>query len=288
MIFLSQDKVSSKKHNYNFRSGLFLIESMLFLVSQGIGLYVGYALFKLGYTPSAETNSSVIIFLLTFLIATAAIVSMLKFFKGKFLFQFLLAFLIFAGSETVFSVFVPDLIAIVLSGVVVFLRFKFQNVLSQNIAMVFAISGIGATLGVFLSIRAVLIILAVLSVYDVVAVYRTKHMVSMFRGLVDRGVPFSIVVPDKLKNIHSSVLTAKPGKGGFLMLGTGDLTFPLVFSVSALNAFGILSAVSVIFGAFLGLFFIHILLLKKKKGAIPALPPIILFSLIFFLISILL
>ena len=280
---MSQNKASFKRHS--FRLGLFFNEAFLFLSALGIGLYVGSALLNMGYVPEAGTTSSVAGFLFSFLIATTIIILLLKFFKGGLFFKFLMAFLIFVGSETVFSIFFPEIIAVLLAIGLVLLRFLIPNVFMQNFAIILAVAGIGATIGTLLPFEAVLILLAVLSVYDVIAVYRTKHMVSMFRGVIENGTPLALIIPEKLSDSRTKVKHATPGTGRFLLLGTGDIAFPLVFAVSALK-FGLVSALSVILGAFVGLFCIHLLLLQKKYGAIPALPPLIFFSLIFFLISI--
>ena len=195
-----------------------------------------------------------------------------------------MAFLIFVGTETVFLTFVPEEAALLMAIELVLLRFLWPNVLSQNITLMLAVAGISASLGLFFSIQAILVILAVLSVYDVIAVYKTQHMITLFKGLLEKGVPFSLIVPDKASDIHVNVKDAQPGTGRFLLLGTGDIAFPIIFGVAALR-FGIASAVSVIIGAFVGLFFIHVILMKKRIGAIPALPPIVFFSLVGFIIS---
>ncbi len=268
----------------NMRWRLFLNESFLFLLTQVIGLYVGYWFFTNEVIVPAETTSSVVTFLISFSIATVGLFLFLKFFKTRVFFKFLMAFLIFVGTETVFLVFFPEKIAIILAVGLVLLRFLWPNVLSQNLTLVIAVAGISASLGLFFSIPAVLIILAVLSVYDVIAVYRTQHMITLFKGLLEKGVPFSIIVPDKVADVKVKVKEAQPGTGRFLLLGTGDIAFPIIFSVAALR-FGLQTSISVIVGAFVGLFFIHLILMQKKVGAIPALPPIVFFSLIGFIIS---
>ena len=268
----------------NFRRNLFLTESIIFLMVQALGLYVGLTLFQRQVIQTSATGSSVISFLISFSIATIVLILLLKFLKGKFMFKFLLAFLIFIGSETVFGTFIPEEAAILIAFELVLLRFLVPNVLTQNLVMIFAIAGIGATLGLMFSLEAVLIILAILSVYDVIAVYRTKHMVSMFSGLIKKGVPFSLVIPDKITDIKESLKDAQPGTGRFLLLGTGDVAFPIIFAVSALK-YGLFASISVIIGAFVGIFFIHLILLQKKYGAIPALPPIVMFSLLAFIIN---
>ncbi|MFH1424976.1 MAG: presenilin family intramembrane aspartyl protease [archaeon] len=263
---------------------MFFSELSLFLGAQILGVYVGFSLINMGYTYVQDTGASVSSFLISFTIATLVLVLMLKFLKSHLFFKGLLAFLIFVGAETVFAVFIWEGAALLLAIALVVLRFKLPNVFMQNLVMVIAIAGIGANLGTLFSVPAVLIILAVLCIYDVVAVYKTKHMVSLFKGMVSKGVPFSLIVPESIGDVRINVKDAVPGEGRFLMLGTGDVAFPVIFAVAALQV-GLMSSVAVVAGALVGLLTIHLLLVSKKTGAIPALPPITFFSVIFFLIS---
>ena len=75
---------------------------------------------------------------------------------------------------------------------------------------------------------------------------------------------------------------------GFLLLGTGDIAFPLIFAVSVLNV-SLISAISVALGSIVGAALVFYLLIHQPvKRAIPALPPIALCSILGFLVSLLL
>ncbi|MFO7872636.1 MAG: presenilin family intramembrane aspartyl protease [Candidatus Undinarchaeales archaeon] len=286
---MSRSRASSKKHKMNFRPRAFVSESVIFLLTQFLGLLVGIKLASFGLvapqtTTAVETVQYIWPFILSFSIATVAIIIGLKYLKGGSIFKGLMAFLVFYGGFIVFSVFIPDLIALVLAITLVVLRFKIANLLTQNIAMMIAIAGIGAMIGSELPIYGVILLLAILSVYDFVAVFKTKHMVSMFKGMFEKGAPFTIIVPEKLNHVKAKVKKTKPGEGKFLMLGTGDLAFPIILAVSVIQS-GLINSFAVILGAFIGLIIVHSLLMTGKYKAIPALPPIAIFSVLFFLIS---
>jgi presenilin-like A22 family membrane protease len=285
---MSQSQGSSgQRKALNFRPRIFAAELFMFFVVQGLGLYVGYTLTTQGYAAYGETSTSIVSFLIAFAIATALIVLLLKFFKGGMFFQALMAFLIFIGAETVFSTYLPYMLALLIAVGLVALRFLMPNVLVQNLTIMIAIAGIGASIGLMIPVPAIIVLLAVLSIYDIIAVYKTKHMVTLFKGMVERGVPLSLVVPDKAHKLKSKIKHAKPGTGEFLMLGTGDIAFPVIFAVSALQ-YGLLSSICVIIGAFVGLAVVHVILTLKGKGAVPALPPIAVFSILGFVVSLLL
>lgn len=270
----------------DMRWSLFLNEIFLFLLVQLLGLYVGYKLFLAKEIVALGTSSSLFTFFTAFAISTVLLILVIKYFRPRLLFKLLFAFLIFVGADTVFGVFLPSLIGSFLALILVGVRFYSPTILSQNAAMIIAISGISATLGLLFPLEAVLVILAVLSIYDVIAVYRTKHMITLFKGLLESGTPFAIIVPDKGASVRADVATAQPGTGKFLMLGTGDLAFPIIFAVSAFGL-GLVHSVAIILGALIGMFLIHLILAQKGHGAIPALPPIVFTSLLAFIFSLL-
>jgi len=278
-----------------FRPKLLAAEFSLFLAVQLLGLWVGLTILKTVPIPKMETGPSIFWFLIAFVIATGLILLALKFLKFRAPFGAVFAFLIFIGSHIVFSTFLPNIIAIVLAIGLVGLRFLWPNILTQNISMIIAVAGVSAQLGVLLTVPAVIILLIILSVYDVWAVFKTKHMIHLAKGLIQRGMPPMIVMPTSWKDFTRSMQEVqmeklKPSKGRtmkYMMLGTGDLAFPLVFAVAALQ-YSLFSAYAVVAGALAGIVIIHVILTTQKQiRALPALPPIAIGSIIAFAISLL-
>ena len=96
-----------------------------------------------------------------------------------------------------------------------------------------------------------------------------------------------IIVPQKLKDFTVGINQVKPG-GKFMVLGGGDIIFPLIFSVSMLET-GFLPALIVALFSILGLIAsLMIFMFQKEKKPIPALPPIALFSIIGYIITLIL
>ena len=276
----SQD---TSRQSRPFKARMFAIESLLFLAVQGIGLWVGWSLLNRGYASYGGAGESIITFLLAFLFATVVIILLLKFLKNPIFFKGLMAFLIFVGAQTVFAVPFPEIVAALIAVELLILHFRFANVFTQNISIMLAVAGVGASLGMILPVSAIIVILLVLSLYDYIAVYRTKHMVTMFHGLLDKGVPMSLVVPDKASGVVSDVQDVVPGTGKYLILGTGDIAFPVIFAVSALN-YSIIHSLGVVVGSFFGLLVVHWILTKRAKGAVPALPPISILAILGFML----
>jgi len=280
---LRQKKDSSKK--LNLQLGLFGRATFLFASTQILGIIVGISLLSQQVIVVEETSSSIFGFLTAFIMATLFLILLLKFFKTSSMFKLLMIFLIFIGAEAVFSTFLFEELAILLAVEVVLLRFLWPNVFTQNLSMILALAGIGSVLGLMLSIPAILTILVVLSIYDFVAVYKTKHMLTLFKGLLGRGVPFSLIIPTKSGHLDTPVKKATSGTGEFMLLGTGDVAFPLIFAVSALRV-SLLSSLAVFLGGLCGLFIVHLLLVKTRRP-LPALPPMALCTIVAYFVSIL-
>lgn len=264
------------------------------MVVQILGLLSAWAFLKSVPAPpiKMETAPSIIWFLAAFAIITIAIILLLKYFKFPKMYSGFFAFVIFIGAEAIFSIFLPVWLAVISAAGIVALRFVWPNVATQNLAVIVGVAGVGAQIGILLNVWAVIALLAVLSIYDYIAVFRTRHMVEMFKGLMEQGTALAIVIPEsfsgfgkKMEMVSAEKMKEK-SKRNFLMLGTGDLAFPLIFSVAALDI-SIYSAIAVIVGSLFGIFMIHWLITAKKIKALPALPPLAFCSIVGFGISLL-
>lgn len=95
-----------------------------------------------------------------------------------------------------------------------------------------------------------------------------------------------LIIPQKISDFLENPKEVKL-KEKFVILGGGDVIFPLIFSVSMLSQ-GIISVLIVAFFSLLGLVAsFAIFILQKKRQPIPALPPIALLSIIGYIITLL-
>ena len=319
----------------NFRGKLLFYESLMFLAVQFITLFTGFSMIGtlettiIDGTPaidlvrqpeimrplSIEPIAAAVPFLIAFVIAVILIIVLLKFLKLPIIFSGLFTFIMFIGSQAVFSAVLGDtplilgiitspvllLISTLLAIGVVAARYIRPNLITHNIAIFLGVAGVSAVLGVNLRPEVIILLLILLSIYDFIAVFKTKHMVSMFKDLLKRGMPLAIVVPENpaeftahVKEVSRKKLAEtehKHEEKKVLMLGTGDLAFPALFAVSALAEHyataGFLPAIAIVIGSVIGLVFNHYLLFVKKYRFIPALPFIAAFSIIAYIIAIL-
>ena len=164
---------------------------------------------------------------------------------------------------------------------------KKGSVLVHNLCIIFGIAGVGASLGLRLDPLMVAVLLIAFSVYDYIAVYKTKHMVKMAKEMIEHQAILAIIIPQKLADFKGKLEGVKAG-GKFMVLGGGDIAFPLLLCASLVRQGIIPSLVVAVFSIF-GLFLSFLIFTKQKtRKPIPALPPIALFSILGFLITLLL
>jgi len=272
---------------------LFLIESILFCFTLSLGIICAirtqgvFSVQKIESPPVSFFQFILYFFLATFFILFIFYFIRRKTIKGK-IYKFLFVFASFFSSLIFFESIFPEPIPLILVFLLIFWWIKAPIILNQNLLMIFSLAGIGANMGLILKPEVVILILIVLSIYDFIAVYKTKHMVKIAKEMIETGTILGLVFPFEFSDFLESTKKIKPGEGRFLILGGGDVAFPLIFSVSVLEL-GIfrsfLVALFSLFGVIANfLFFIK----QKEKKPIPALPLISLFSIIgYFFVSIL-
>jgi len=272
---------------------IFAIEAFLFCLTLGLGIATA---FKINNPPLNFSGGQKVIlpqisfwkFIFYFLSATLLIFLIsyfLKFKKGKGVFFkgiFILA--TFWGGALLLSVWMSDLLALILIGILIFWWLKRPSILIQDLCLILGIAGVGSILGLSLAPQIVVLLLVTFSIYDFIAVYKTKHMVKMAKEMIESKAILALVVPPNILGLRASLEEIKPG-GKFLILGGGDIIFPLLLCVSLVPQ-GILSPLIVAIFSLIGLFTgFYFFISQKVRQPIPALPPIAVFSIIGFLIT---
>ncbi len=278
--------VKKKKEKSHFRMSWSILwqNSLTFLVAQIIaGITAVFLFAKRGFEVAPEPVPWYY-FLTSFIIATLFIVLAIRFLRGGRFFILIFYFVIVLGAFTVFQTVMPFELALAVALIILILRLTVPQIWSHNVALIFGLAGLSASIGLDLKPLGVVIILVILSIYDYIAVYRTKTMVKMFKGLLSRGIIFSIVIPEHAHNWFVDLKKVKP-KEGFMFLGTGDIALPMIFAASVIST-NVISAALIILGSLIGVMTIHILFaIQKKRSPMPALPPIAFFSILGYLIS---
>jgi len=263
--------------------------AIFFSLSLGLGILAGLrlqAIFEI--QKISPPPISLWQFLTYFFLATLSLILIIYFFKykkGKGIFFkgiFLLA--IGFGNFFFFGLWLPDIFLFILLTLLIIFLLKRPSLIVHDLALIFAIAGIGAGLGLSFTPEMVILLLLIFSIYDFIAVYKTKHMIKMAKEMITHGAILGIVVPQKISDLKAHLKEVKAG-GKFLILGAGDIVFPLILAVSLIPQ-GILASLIVAFFALVGFFIGFLIFLSKKiHTPMPALPPIALFSIIGYLLT---
>ena len=270
-------------------SKFFLFESLLFSSTLGLGIFSAFRMKKILEVQNIPPASvSPLTFVLDFFLATIFILFVLKIARSKrkkeAFFKFLFVATSFLGGTMLLSSFLGDLFSLSLMLMLIFWWLKNPSVFNQNFLMILGIAGVGASFGLNLKPYMVIVLLIAFSIYDWISVYKTKHMVKMAREMMDSRAPLAFVIPSRASGFAENLKQTQLG-GNFLVLGGGDVAFPLILCAS-LTSRGMLPPLLVAVFSLGGLFFTFYLLSRQKiRHPLPALPPIAFFAIIGYLLS---
>jgi presenilin-like A22 family membrane protease len=272
-----------------------IYETGIILITQALALYTGWLMLgtkvlfegqEMGLRDAmiiADTGSGIASFVAAIAISTIMMVLVLKYLKGRWLYQLLFAYLLFMGIDTVVGFSFGEPLGVAAALLIIAARFLKPTVIVQNIALMIALAGVSAQLAMFFNTQTLVMVLIVASVYDYIAVFKTKHMVTMFTGMMEKGVVLAMVIPDKGSFTDRIDTTLMRQKGEtetrHVLIGSGDIAFPSILAVSVFAEYSLISAVAVMLGSMVGLWFDNAWVERNKKP-MPALPAITFFALL--------
>ena len=223
-------------------------------------------------------------FFLFFFLATLVFLCAVRYAKGDWLWQAIFGLGVFSGTEMVLSLFFPEYAAIILAGLLLFVRFKRPEVFWHNLLVFLGVVGIASFFGSGLRPYSVVVMLLILSAYDFVAVYKTKHMVEMAVAMLEHRAILAFILPFRWKDWFADLRVARPGED-FMVVGAGDVALPLLLVVSLLNE-SLAQAIFVSFFVVWGALVNHFIFTSQKKARpIPGLPVLTFFSILGFFVS---
>ncbi|MBI2634957.1 MAG: hypothetical protein HYW79_00175 [Parcubacteria group bacterium] len=272
-------------HNLNLK--IFIQESVAFLSVGTISIFLAGRFYELKTVMEAPTQ---VVewwqFILAFGIGTAIVLGLIRISHGGLFLRIFFLFALFAGVFITFGAFTSQTFAFILSLILIFSYVLWPYVWLHDLVLILTLSGIAALIGASLNPWTVALLLIVMSIYDYVAVYKTKHMVKMAKAMIAGRAIFAMVFPEKVEDFTEHIDRAHPGEG-FMMLGTGDFVFPIVMAASAF-ALSPLAPWLVLGFSLLGLLIMHLIFFSQKiRRPMPALPPLAAFSIIGFIIAVL-
>jgi len=247
----------------------------IFLIVQIIGLYCGYQYIQMlnageieGAFQNPEEVSNSLLLFVYILLMTGVLILIIRFKKS--LLRVFEAMAIFFASWIAFDFLIPYWLigenipwGLVLALALTAWKMLRPTILSQNVALIFALSGAGAIIGGSLGVLPIIVFLLILSIYDFISVFWTKHMVYLAKAITERPMAFTAAVPLKTKKVSH-----------VFQLGGGDLVMPLILSVSVLGRLGLYQAALTTLGSLAALGILFAYVLKYPGEPLPALPPV--------------
>lgn len=266
------------------------IEFLLFALTLGLGIVTAVQ----AYQEVEEMDVSIpeihlgqfLFYFVTTTVFILLMINLLKFRKEKsIIFKLFFVAAVFLGGWVTVSIWIPNVTSVLLMGFLIVWWWKKPSVLIQDICVVLAIAGTGSLLGLSFQPEMVVALLAIFSVYDVIAVYKTKHMVKLAKEMIRSKAVLGLIIPQNVIGFGDRLENLKPG-GKLLVLGGGDMVFPLLLCTSLVPSNELIYPVIVGLFSLLGLSLsFYFFLSQEKREPIPALPPIALCSIIGFLLT---
>jgi presenilin-like A22 family membrane protease len=265
---------------------------LFFTLAQFLGIFTGKIIlgdietnpYVSGLLVTSDTEDPGNALLFTAYVLLGAVISILIIRKLElhfFLFRIIEFILIAMTSSLVFYAFLRLAFGYdisTLGGVLIGLAFASAKIFVhqlKNMAAIFATAGVGVVFGISMGIVPIVFFLILLSIYDFVSVFITKHMVELADFIISKDLAFTITA--------QRVLPSKEVRR--IDLGTGDIIAPIMMEVSLLS-YAPITAMFVMIGSVISLG-TFLILIHNNKICLPALPPIVLGTILGLLVGVL-
>ena len=154
-----------------------------------------------------------------------------------------------------FSVFIGDVMGLVLAIILTVLRISTRDLYVHNLTELFIYGGIISIFAPLFTPVSAIIVLVIIAVYDYLSVFVTKHMIYLAKSQESVNVFTGIIVRNK---------------GETAILGGGDIAFSLLFASVLGSAYGFTYAYLSVYAT---LFAISALTILGRRGKFyPAMP----------------
>jgi len=208
----------------------------------------------------------------------------------KVLLRLLFALLFSWGAFIATVFYVPLPVAVAIAVVFGTFWFLIPLVWLHNLALILAVSSLGAVFGRFITPWTAMAIILALAIYDFLAV-RFRYMLWMADRLSQINALPALIIPKKYSEWNfnlkkrEKIVEVNPAAREYSILGGGDIAFPCLLTASVYFARGLVPAVTIAVFGLLGLVSVYAIQARFLKGKpMPALPPIAAFTLVGLLI----
>ena len=237
-------------------------------------------------TPEPETERDFFYYFIqivpAFIIAIFLILILTKY-KLKFILKLWFFLVVVMALYLAINAFTKNLplnsyyVIAILALILGFLKIYKPTIILHNLTELLIYPGIAAIFVPILNKYTIIILLILISIYDMWAVWRSGIMQKMAKFQIkELNIFGGFFIPYLSKKLRAKIKKLRKSKKRkkvkiqLAILGGGDVVFPIITAGVFLRAFGLVSALFVVFGAFAGL--LYILISSEKKKPYPAMP----------------
>ena len=211
-------------------------------------------------------------------------------------FQCIFVSLILFAYVMIFIPLIGSALALIFTAILITIYFRIPKAWISNVVTIWGLVAMGTVFGFSILPWDVVIILVVMAIYDIIAVYKTRFLVDFTQKLIRCNLFLGLIISRErffdfganLEEVKSDILSGlsekrKPLK--FSFFGFGDFFFPLLLAVSVLDHYGSLASLIIAGFSTVGFGLSWFLFVFKKELPFPALPLIVLFAIVGYLIT---
>jgi len=235
------------------------------------------------------------------LISTIILILVIKFFRKFPILKIMELFLTVTTISGFSSLFINDYIALIIGLIVIILKELLKNTFVRNMITSVIVGFIGGYIAYSIGTFPIVLLLVIVAIYDYIAVFKTKHMVFLAKGVVDKNTVFTYEIKTNTNqfsvdaNKKEDVLMPQVSEGipqnqrrvmrGKLDLGTGDFALPLIAIMKFTSISWILGVACLLCIILILIATLVYLIDNPKHTALPAIPLQAIIIVVFYVIS---
>ncbi|MFC1929512.1 presenilin family intramembrane aspartyl protease [Chloroflexota bacterium] len=231
--------------------------------------------------PAHSSLGPVVIYFLAAAAAIALTISLIPITALRLILRLLFASLFAWGTFIVAVFYLPLPLAITMAAMMGIFWFFIPLIWLHDLALLLALSSVGAIFGYFLTPWTVMIIILLIAVYDFLAV-RFGFMIWMADRLSQVNALPALIIPRNtsdwnlnLKRHGDRIVKTDTTKREYSILGGGDIALPGLLTASVYFSQGLVPGATIVLFGLLGLVGAYVMQRVFLKGKpVPALPPI--------------
>ena len=274
----------------------YIWSAIIYVAALALALYIAPHNSPVYGESGLPSQSSPLWWILGYFFAAVVIVAIVLFIIPlrflSYVFRLIFA-VMYAWGILIVMLRVPGPTSYIVAGIAALAWLFFAYIWLHNLLLMIALAAAASVFGYLFSPLTFMIFMLIIAVYDVLAV-RFGFMVWMADKMSNSASLPAFIFPKKMKDVGQNIRAVQfselkkeePAQREHMILGGGDIGFPLMLTVAVYFTYGMGGAILVGACALVGIMLAFVIQQYWLKGKpMPALPPITLMGLIGYLIA---